>query len=290
MSSLSVRFAIGLVVLLLSTTSRAGVLGEDERKTFDLPEIAPVTLTYRAVDSQNVPYAEGLIRGQLAQRANDATSMTVRQNTDNEGHHIVFGLRAAITPSGSNLVLAYGFHQISSNGLDLGQTIIIPIRIEERNEGGQYLVTLTFPTKASSKRARMYLLGAPELNTSEVLADYAHVVEAIEHTEIQIQTNVHGELDTKYRPEAVLANFDRLIGRERPWKAGASASTGLSDTFLYKGQDFRTTIAVTVFPYRDGSKVQYSANVPLKLAPDGSAKGDDGVKVLQELVAKVAND
>jgi hypothetical protein len=128
------------------------------------------------------------------------------------------------------------------------------------------------------------------LNTEDVLADYARVVSAIQRAEIQIRTHVSGEIEAKYRPDAVLANFQRLIGRDRTSNGVIHTETSLADKFFYKGKDFSATITVMAFPYRDGSKVQYSADVPIKLEPDGTAQGDEGVNVIQDVVVKVVND
>ena len=187
-------------------------------------------------------------------------------------------------------MLFYEAHEVSKNGLVLGQTILMTIHMEEMTDAGRHVVTVTFPTEASSTSKKLFMFGAPQLKTDEVLADYALLVNAIQHAEVNVQSHLTGELDSKYRPDAVLANFDRLIGRERAGMNASHTETSISDRFLFRGQGYNSAISVTVFPYRDGSKVQFSAYVPLKLEPDGTAVGDDRAKALQELVTRVLND
>jgi hypothetical protein len=282
--------ASGLLTVMVCTIGAANPLGSEERKVIALPDVEPVILTYRAVDSLNVPYADGVVINQLLQRVQEATGMPAREQIKPDGTKLVSGIRTKYIPAKHELLVLYDAHEIGREGLVLGQTIAVPISADESKDGNRRLIRLSFPSKASSASKKVYFLDAPQLNTNDVLADYERVVAALRAAEIQVQTHVSGELVSKYRPEAILANFERLVGRDRSSGGTPRGSTSLMGNFLFKGNSFETGIVVTAFPYREGSKVQFSANIPLRLEPDGTALGDDGVQVIQDAVAKVVND
>lgn len=290
MSSGKSQLAAGLLAAVVCTITAANPLGSEERKGIALPEVEPVTLTYRAVDSVSVPYADGVVVQQLMQRVQEATGMPAHEQLKPDGTRLVSGARATYIPAKHELVVLYDAHEIGREGLVRGQTVAFHIGVDETKQGDQRVVKLMFPAKASSATKKVYFIDAPQLNVNDVVADYERVAAAPRTTEIQIQTHVRGEVESKFRPEAVLANFERLIGRGRSSNTVSRTGTSLSGTFPFKSNTLDTSIAVTVFPYREGSKVQFSVDIPLKLKPNGEVRGDDGVQVIQDAVARVVND
>jgi hypothetical protein len=100
---------------------------------------------------------------------------------------------------------------------------------------------------------------------------------------IKVTWGKQGEINVKYSDEAVFANFTRLFGGHT-----SSKSSGEKQR-IYTASD--TSVEITVFPYRDGSKVVYKIIGSSMLDGNGgSTYNESAVKDLIAKVEKTAND
>lgn len=275
--------------LFLHAQAFASALFPEEASEVELPAIADVQLTYRAVDPQRREIGQRVIYEQLLRTISSATTVPRREVVRAQDLHID-GMRARLDGS-HDIVLEYAAQSKTlPQGALIGQWIAIPLHVEVAKDDGLYHVRVAFPVYAGAKRVKPFLLPAPSLPLDRVRDDVKHLAQALSTASFTLDTVVDADVDSSFQPPAVFANFERLMGRPRTTMANGTGSTSLSGEFTYRSNAIVAPVQVTVFPYHDGSKVHYRASLTYTLAPDGTVRGDDAVGIVQSAVASIANN
>ncbi|GHV10380.1 hypothetical protein AGMMS50229_21440 [Campylobacterota bacterium] len=100
-----------------------------------------------------------------------------------------------------------------------------------------------------------------------------------------------GEVDSKYPSASVFANFKRKLG-EYSWRSDERVTeVEKANTFSLTVGDKKYPLKVNVYPYRDGSKVEYSTKLTHTLFASGkSVPSAAEIDKLHAQIAQIVND
>ena len=107
-----------------------------------------------------------------------------------------------------------------------------------------------------------------------------------------------GEINTKYDDKSIYANFERMLGKYnwRSWKRLSNNNVSVNDikkenTFALKLNNIIFPINITVYPYRGGSKVSYTAYVPYTInTKTGASITMKSIDSINTLIEKIINN
>ena len=154
---------------------------------------------------------------------------------------------------------------------------------------------MTFPDQGKSVRDGLPFITRKLWNMLDIVSDYAKLAESLKTTELRLQCEAHGELESAYKPDAVLGNLERMLGRPTystgpGSQIGASGSVTRDGVYVYTVRGERRQVRVSTYPYHDGAKVGYTASLPYTLRGDGTSGGDEDGAQLRDLLQKVISN
>ena len=176
----------------------------------------------------------------------------------------------------------------------------LPTSIEETSKNSFNLKS-SFPNQYTV-RAHTDAVGMEHstLDQPAVLEkDAINIFNSLKNKPITIKRKVEfkGEVNTKYPDKSVYANFKRLMGEFRNWRWWSSTSnekiseTKKQNSFNLKVGNSSYPLHVEVYPYREGSKVTYTATLSYNIDSQGNAtlKSSD-IQDLHKKIEKIVND
>ncbi len=267
----------------------------DETTTVNLPHLEPVTVTYAAFDPQHVLINENGIVQSIAQELTGATRFPMRSEQDTKDSVNETGGRTQADVARHALIISYQAVSRYLSGGETGTRLKIPVNYTISRTDDQLTVTYSFADSAKSYRHGMPFLTRKLWNMDAIIDDYSQLAAKLVALPIKLSYNATGELESRYKQDAVLGNLERMLGRPGGGAFGAaqiggSGSVTREADFVYTDKGVRRTVHVSTVPYHDGSKVSYRATLPYTLQPDGSVEGTAGPAALNELLSKVVND
>lgn len=282
------------VAALLSATLVQG--HANETVNVDLPHVEPIELTYRAFDPQHVLIDERILLEGIARSLSAKTRWPLRTGQRDTAD--------AVLDTGGRTRLAVGQHLLAIEYLALtrylsggatGTTMTVPVSYSVERTPDLVKITLTFPDQAKSVRDGLPFITRKLWNTTDILSDYARLSESLKTIELHLQAEAHGELESPYKPDAVLGNLERLLGRPvtstlPASQIGAGGIVTRDGVYIYTVRGERRQVKVSTYPYHDGTKLGYTASLPYTLRSDGSSTGDDDGAQLRDLLQKVISD
>ncbi len=154
-------------------------------------------------------------------------------------------------------------------------------------------VSVATPTSVELKPGRNNLMipFQPLLPTKEVVADIERINSKL-NIKFSDAKTYKGEFNAKYGDASVYANFERLLGNYE-YRSGDVNKYDIKKDKLFTlgdGAD-RFPVKITVYPYRNGSKVQYEFQAPYTINGDGTTTFNKNK--MQEYIAsikKIAED
>lgn len=125
---------------------------------------------------------------------------------------------------------------------------------------------------------------------NEVATDLSRICNGLK-VEIKRQKYIKSELNTQFPSDSVFANFSRKLKASREPEKVKSYDIEKAKLFTLSEGKASFDLAVSVFPYRSGSKVIYGFNYPYTLLGDGTStfKPED-VQAIGKNIASIAND
>ena len=106
-----------------------------------------------------------------------------------------------------------------------------------------------------------------------------------------------GEVNTKYPAKAVYANFKRILGEFKNWNSWTRNSgeriseSKKQNSFILKLNERLYPLHVEVYPYRDGSKVVYSAKLKYTIDSKGNTTlTKEDIKQLHKKIEDIINN
>lgn len=129
--------------------------------------------------------------------------------------------------------------------------------------------------------------------------DSKNILSKIGTLQIVINKRYHftGDINSKYEANSIYANFKRLAGTYN-WHSYYGNSDKEKLTEVKKENSFNLKVNgkyiplhVEVYPYRNGSKVQYEAYIPYTISSNGSASlSKIDIEKLKSEIANIVND
>ena len=107
---------------------------------------------------------------------------------------------------------------------------------------------------------------------------------------------VEGRLTSKYSPDSIYGNFERMASPvANPWVGDASAIKSFD---IVKAKTFKVSVGakeyyvgVTIYPYHDETLILYAAKYVYRLYGNGTSSGSKaGIKRVKAAVAHIVND
>ncbi len=283
----SIRTRLAALAAIASLTSAAYARAADI-ESVELPAVAPIELHYNANGPQGVHFSAAAAMASLAATLQRASGyvFTVGEVDGRLGRQ---GAKAWPDFQRHAITLEYvTLHNRPSGEQGMKMQILIPVAIEDT--GRQLIVRLTPPVHGSIVTESLWPFPYPHLPpTDRLIADYQQALSKLTNTEVRVKADAAGEIEAKYAPEAIFGNFMRLWG-DRFTMGDRTFVSGRQYVFRYpvNGKDTRVTIAV--FPYHDGSKVQYSATVVVAAHADEASVEASEMQQVRQAVEEVVNN
>lgn len=164
-------------------------------------------------------------------------------------------------------------------------------KVAMSNDGQSTKVQVTCPASIEDyDNYKGGISGRKLFPDNEVAADLSRICNGLK-IEIKRQKYVKSELNTQFPSDSVFANFSRKLKASREPEKIKSYDIEKAKLFTLSQGKNSFDLAVSVFPYRSGSKVIYGFNYPYSVLGDGSStfKLDD-VRAIEKSIASIAND
>jgi len=195
----------------------------------------------------------------------------------------VKGVRVTEEPTG----VAVAYLKFHSQGLH--HNYLANFGISTLRQGTQVMVNVSCPDTMRIENANAGLAMSPFVERDQAIADLRSICGKAELTFTRREA---GEVNVPFSDSSVYANFKRkLLAASTP---GADVKQGDLAKFLWfyvKDGTKTQTVGVTIFPYRNGSKVSYMWLNRIACPPNGSCTFDPAAaKRVSEAIAQIAND
>ena len=289
------RRLLSLVTTALVLVGVSAPVLADETTVVDLPHVESATVTYAAFDPQHVLINENAIVQAIAQELTRATRFPMRSENDTKDAINETGSLTQADIAHHTLTIWYQAVSRYRSGGEDGTKLKIPVSYAISRTDDQLTVTYSFPDSAKSYRHGMPFLTRKLWAMDTILADYSQLAAKLVSLPLKLNFNATGELESRYKQDAVLGNLERMLGRPSGGalagaQIGSSGSVTREADYVYTDKGVRRMVHVSTVPYHDGSKVSYRASLSYTLGPDGSIDGSAGPSALNDLLSKVIND
>jgi len=110
---------------------------------------------------------------------------------------------------------------------------------------------------------------------------------------IYLRYNLKGEINSKYKPDAVYANFRRLLSKfnQKSYNYCILETIPSDNTFGLKFHNGVYPLHIKVYPYRNGSKVKYEAYIPYAIYSDGTISlTEKDIENLKNRIENIVNN
>ena len=285
MSSVQIKLAALSVFGAITVTTPAWAVTSED---VDLPVVTPIELHYSAIGPSGVRFTPNAAMASLAStlQRSSGYAYSVRAVDKWTAKQ---GAKAWVDYPHRWIVLEYvALHNNAGDETGTKMDILIPVSVEET--GQQFTIRLEPPVRATMMTESLWPFPYPHLPpTDRLVADYQRAMSRLADADVRVKADASGEIEAKYAPEAILGNFMRMWGA---WYPLADRSYVAGRQYLFhvpiNGKDGRVTIAV--FPYRDGSKVQYAAPVSVAVRPDQAAGESSEMEQVRRAVQSVVDN
>lgn len=162
--------------------------------------------------------------------------------------------------------------------------------IQTKKNSDYYSINVTCPTKIEIDGHDNPVDGIkPFISPKEATADLQRLCKI---TPIVFTQFITGEINTDFNDSSVFANFKRKLKSYDPKQEEIKQYDLGKSTWFYisdKGQDYK--VAISVFPYRNGSKVTYKTTQTTTCNPSTTCIYDaDLGNRINDAIKKIAND
>jgi hypothetical protein len=279
--------------LLLALSAVLGSAHGEESTQIELPTREPTVLKFKAFDPNRVLIDEQVVLKEFLKSLGKQTKWPLTVKNGTVGH--MAGLRTSIDAPQSRIRFEYVNLDLYDSGSQYGQTLAIPVSYEMVRTDQDFSIRLTTPRTAdfvTRSSHGIFRVPTPKLNPpEEMLQDFSSLLDVAPRLAVDEQCAVKREKTSKYKPDAVLGNFERLLGRYGNGSGDVQAN-GLdrTDVFAYLVGQLRVPLRITAVPYRDGTKIIYETSLPFTLRPDGTGEGYDRPDKLNADIDRILTD
>ncbi len=267
-------------LLTVALAGAALVSRADDLTQIDVPAVEPAEMTYSAFDPTHTLIGERALIAALQRVAEAQTRYPAKKERKGQFHYVT-GLRVDVDTPKHLLILQYGLLRRDGRDDSIGTTRTFSIGYTLTQSGDRTHIVLAFPTQAQDEVKSEVLIPTPKLWDIEgITADYQRIATVLHGPELSMNIMAQGEIESKYKPDVVLANLDRMLGHMSvgvPTGPSATSGAASAGVFVYTANGKRLPLFTKIYAYHDGSKVQYQIQLPYTLQADGSFKGSEAV-------------
>lgn len=250
-----------------ATAHTVSLPGPEQTRTF--------TLTPPNVDPRRV--RDALIVNTLRHAISGGTRYyhAIRYMTRKDGHGLLIQME-----------LDYQSYTSSNGTYSTEATANFRISIE--HQGNSASVVVRCPSRFTMEPFSLY-------SKQSVMTDLPRICSHL-NLEITRYKNVEGRLMSKYSPDSIYGNFERMASRAaNPWANDASAIKSFD---IVKARTFKVSVGstaydvgVTIYPYHDETLILYAVHYVYHLYGNGTTDGSKaGIKRARAAVAHIVND
>lgn len=240
------------------------------------------------------PLTDDMIREELKSEIQESSKIKgmSRYYTGVSGLYDLKGLE--VKSNDSELFVSYVNGEYFSDTDSSNTTSILAsyeLKIEE--QGDLKTVSVVTPNFIEVKPGNSAILLpiSPLVTTQEAKDDIERINSRI-HPEFDGFKEFSGDFNVKYNDESVYANFTRILG-EYQYNDEKVKKYDIQKGKLFELGDNEDSfpVKITVFPYRNGSKVVYKFRAPFVLKNDGTTTFDEGkIEKYIDRIKEVAKD
>lgn len=234
------------------------------------------------------------IRSALSRGLKRASKLPASKNRTIDGGkgsdlYITEGVEVYTTSSKPNEIFVAHVDNLN----DMKDEQIASFKYQVEDMGDNYAVSMTCPNEYRDvAKYRGGLLtsdsffkpGDAEMNFKAICSDAQPVINKTLY--------IKGEVNTEYSSEDVFANYKRLLDSSN-YSASEVAAYDIEKAELFRivEGDLYTNVAISVFPYRGGSKTLYSFKYEFEIDGEGNSTYNDNViKAIKQRIVDIAND
>jgi hypothetical protein len=253
----------------------------------NFPEIDPVTNKKTNIDIKKIDLSSKMLKY--------SSYHPFRVIARDTGSEIYSGLQITKKQNYYDLEYKDGFYQYDLPSGWYVDTVEfkIPYKVENKK------IIFTYPSEYEYIPCQGLVtlcIGAHLLDDFDKLeADVNRIFTKIPNIKLYINKLyiLKGEENTPYNSSSIYANFERLLGKYNHWnnKHISNLNIKKEDTFALTVNGKVYPVEVTVYPYKNGSKVIYKAYFNYFLTSDGkSSLTKSDIEKAKEKIKKVIND
>ena len=206
-------------------------------------------------------------------------------------YYNVGGIKTYLGEERAKITYYYGDY-FPENGTFYKTETVAEFPIEITNNDSHYIVKIKPPSEIKEIPARS-VLGIPikpYCSINDVEKDINKIFNDKYNFSIQKTYSIEFEINSKYSSESIYANFERKLGNYgRNNNNLHSSNIKKNKVFKYIHNEKIIPIIVSVYPYRDGSKVVCKASIPYEVRDKVSLKKSD-ILALRENITNIVND
>ena len=153
------------------------------------------------------------------------------------------------------------------------------------------VVTFKFPI--SSKKEIVSSLGTvpDSIGTNEELKnDVLNIFSQLKNISISKRYKLIGTINSDFPAQSIYANFKRMLGNYSYRSTEQITESKKQNTFNLNVKGTSVALYVEVFPYREGSKVTYSASIPYTISQNGSTLTKKDIDEIKVKISQIVND
>lgn len=252
----------------------------------NFPHREPLVLKIKSIDPSGKEISESTLIYEITKKLLASTRMKL---TNDGAHPIpnIEGLRVQNYSNEKGITLRYVNVELNT-GSEYGQYLVIPLSYKVKKNEGDFDITISTPDQANLI-TRKYLIFPPNKikSVDKCIEDANFILDSIKTMMINRSYQVSGELDSSFKPESIMGNFQRLLGT--PVKI-LNEGSKLGGQFNYKAGNENRILTISSFPYREGSKITYSIDMPYTLSADGGIVGGDLQQQIDLDIERIIND
>jgi len=183
----------------------------------------------------------------------------------------------------------YSIHYDKGNYSDEKSTAVFNIMHSQKDNS----ITFKYPTTYTY--VKKSLTWSPPIDfldsLSKLEADSKKIFSKLNTITISKKYNLNGEVNSKYPALSIYSNFKRILGNySYRYNNESLSQLKRKNTFSLRVNGKSVPLYIEVYPYREGSKVKYSATLPYTITTEGSNLTKQDIESLKAQIAKIIND
>lgn len=189
--------------------------------------------------------------------------------------------------NGDYIDLTYQKMLVANNYKDSGEDWVkYSFKVTAIDDGQCQKISMEFPKsikKGANVNGRLINFANVDELTSDVYGIYSGLRPVLYKSDY-----VRGEVEVPYPDNAVFANFDRLT---QPYSGARYSEIEKSRHFRIVAGSSSPVVEISVFPYRNGSKVVYGYKYEYSISPDCSTTySKDAIGLINKKIADIAKN